>query len=190
MWGWRLSLYNRLFIVLITLNMGNRMIRKLSCAEFGAILHVINDAAEAYRGVIPEDRWKEPYMSTKELKEEVESGVQFYGWIKDQSLLGVMGIQSVNDICLIRHAYVLANQQRRGIGEKLLNHLLDLAKTSEILVGTWKAAWWAISFYQKHGFALVSREEGLRLLRKYWNIPERQVETSTVLALKKGRLRI
>ena len=164
------------------------MIRKLSCTEFGSILRVINNAAEAYRGVIPKDRWKEPYMSTTELREEVESGVQFYGWTEDKLLLGVMGIQPVNNITLIRHAYVLANQQRRGIGEKLLNHLFSLAKTSEILVGTWKAAWWAICFYQKHGFALVSREEGHKLLRKYWDIPERQVETSAVLAFKKGKM--
>ena len=164
------------------------MIRKLSCTEFGSILRVINNAAEAYRGVIPKDRWKEPYMSTTELREEVESGVQFYGWTEHKLLLGVMGFQPVNNITLIRHAYVLANQQRRGIGEKLLNHLLSLAKTSEILVGTWKAAWWAICFYQKHGFALVSREEGHKLLRKYWDIPERQVETSAVLAFKKGKM--
>ena len=164
------------------------MICKLSRAEFGSILNVINNAAEAYRGVIPEDRWKEPYMSPTELKEELKSGVQFYGWIENESLVGVMGIQPLKDVTLIRHAYVLANQQRRGFGEKLLNHLLDLAKTSEILVGTWKTALWAICFYQKHGFALVSREEGSRLLRKYWKIPERQIETSVVLSFKKRKV--
>jgi GNAT superfamily N-acetyltransferase len=163
------------------------MIRKLAPSEFNSILNVVNDAAEAYRGVIPSDRWKEPYMPAEELREEIQSGVQFYGWTEDNALVAVMGIQLVNDVTLIRHAYVLTNRQRRGIGEKLLNHLLNLAQTSEILVGTWKAAWWAIRFYEKHGFTLVSSEEKNRLLRKYWNIPERQVETSVVLKLKKEK---
>jgi GNAT superfamily N-acetyltransferase len=159
------------------------MISRLQPTEFKAILHVVNDAAEAYRSVIPEDRWKEPYMSTAELREEIESGVEFYGWIENDVLMAVMGIQRVNDVTLVRHAYVLTNRQRRGIGEKLLSHLLSLARTSEVLVGTWEAASWAIRFYEKHGFQLVSREEKDRLLRKYWNIPERQVETSVVLKL-------
>jgi len=160
------------------------MIRRLQPAEFKSILHVINDAAEAYRGVIPEDRWKEPYMSAEELREEIESGVEFYGWMENDVLVAVMGIQPINDVTLIRHAYVLPNRQRRGIGEKLLKHLLSLARTSEVLVGTWEAAQWAIRFYEKHGFKLVPKEEKERLLRKYWNIPERQVETSVVLKLK------
>jgi GNAT superfamily N-acetyltransferase len=164
------------------------MIRKLSCVELGSMLHVINCASEAYRGVIPEDRWKEPYMSSTELNEEIESGVQFFGWMEERSLMGLMGIQPLNSVTLIRHAYVLPNQQRRGIGEKLLNHLLRLAKASEILVGTWRAAWLAIRFYQKNGFVLVSREEGDRLLRKYWNIPEQQVTTSVVLKFEKETL--
>jgi len=161
------------------------MIRRLQPAEFKSILHVINDAAEAYRGVIPEDRWKEPYMSAEELREEIESGVEFYGWMENDVLVAVMGIQPINDVTLIRHAYVLPNRQRRGIGEKLLKHLLSLARTSEVLVGTWEAAQWAIRFYEKHGFKLVPKEEKERLLRKYWNIPERQVETSVVLKLKR-----
>ena len=165
--------------------MRNTLIRLLSSVDSDSILQVVNDAAEAYRGVIPEDRWKEPYMPAKELKEEVESGVQFYGWTENEKVVGVMGIQPVNDITLIRHAYVLTRRQRKGIGEKLLNHLLDLAQTSEILVGTWMAADWAISFYQKHGFTLASKDEGDKLLRKYWNIPKRQVETSVVLKFKK-----
>jgi len=148
-------------------------------------LHVVNDAAEAYRGVIPQDRWKEPYMPTEELKEEIESGVIFYGWKEDDALVAVMGIQQVNDVTLIRHAYVLTSRQRRGMGEKLLRNLLSMARTSEVLVGTWKAASWAIRFYEKHGFRLVSNEEKNRLLRKYWNIPERQVETSVVLKLQR-----
>jgi len=124
-------------------------------------------------------------MPAEELKEEIESGVIFYGWKEDGVLVAVMGIQQVNDVTLIRHAYVLTSRQRRGIGEKLLRNLLSMARTSEVLVGTWKAASWAIRFYEKHGFRLVSNEEKNRLLRKYWNIPERQVETSVVLKLQK-----
>jgi GNAT superfamily N-acetyltransferase len=161
------------------------MIRRLSSSEFDSILNVVNDAAEAYRDVIPEDRWKEPYMPAEELREEIQSGVQFYGWMEKGVLVAVMGIQPIKKVTLIRHAYVLTSCQRRGIGEKLLNHLLSLAQTSEVLVGTWKAAWWAIRFYEKHSFRLVSNEEKDKLLRKYWNIPERQVETSVVLKLRK-----
>jgi GNAT superfamily N-acetyltransferase len=164
-----------------------QMIRKLQPAEFNSLLHVVNDAAEAYRGVIPEDRWEEPYMSAEELREEIESGVEFYGWMENSVLMAVMGIQRVNDVTLIRHAYVLTNRQRRGIGENLLRHLLSLARTSEVLVGTWEAAYWAIRFYEKHCFRLVTREEKDRLLRKYWNIPERQIETSVVLELQKEK---
>jgi GNAT superfamily N-acetyltransferase len=160
------------------------MISKLPPAEFNSVLRVVNDAAEAYRGVIPADRWKEPYMSVEELRGEIESGVEFYGWVEDDVLVAVMGIQRVNNVTLIRHAYVLTRRQRRGIGEKLLKHLLSLARTSEVLVGTWEAAYWAIRFYEKHDFKLVSKEEKDRLLRKYWNIPERQIETSVVLKLK------
>jgi len=164
-----------------------QMISRLQPTEFNSILHVVNDAAEAYRGVIPEDRWKKPYMSAEELREEIESGVEFYGWMEDNVLVAVMGIQLVNDVTLIRHAYVLTNRQRRGIGEKLLKYLLSLARNSEVLVGTWEAAYWAIRFYEKHGFRLVTREEKDRLLREYWNIPERQIETSVVLELKKEK---
>jgi GNAT superfamily N-acetyltransferase len=160
------------------------MICRLPPSEFDAILNVVNDAAQAYKGVIPEDRWKEPYMPASEIKEEVENGVEFYGWKEGNALVAVMGIQLVNDVTLIRHAYVLTNHQRRGIGENLLKHLMSLARTSEVLVGTWEAAYWAVRFYEKHGFRLVSSEEKDRLLRKYWNIPERQIETSVVLKLK------
>jgi GNAT superfamily N-acetyltransferase len=158
---------------------------KLQPSEFKSILHVINDAAEAYRDVLPEDRWTEPYMSAEELRGEIENGVEFYGWMEDNVLVAVMGIQLVNDVTLIRHAYVLTNRQKRGIGEKLLNHLTSLTRTAEVLVGTWEAAYWAICFYEKHGFRLVSTEEKDRLLRQYWNIPERQIETSVVLRLKR-----
>jgi GNAT superfamily N-acetyltransferase len=161
------------------------MICRLQPTDFDSILRVVNDAAEAYRSVIPEDRWKEPYMSTEELREEIESGVQFYGWIEKDGLVAVMGIQPVNDVTLVRHAYVLTRRQRRGIGTTLLKHILSLAQTSEVLVGTWESAQWAIRFYEKHGFKLVTKEEKDRLLRKYWKIPERQVETSVVLKLKR-----
>ena len=161
------------------------MICRLSSSNLESILNVVNDAAQAYKSVIPEDRWKEPYMPTEELKKEVESGVEFYGLMEDNVLVAVMGIQLVNDVTLIRHAYVLTNHQRMGIGENLLNHLVGLARTCEVLAGTWEAAHWAIRFYEKHGFKLVSKEEKDRLLREYWNIPERQIETSVVLKLEK-----
>ena len=161
------------------------MIRRLFPSDFDDILRVVNDAAQAYKDVIPEDRWKEPYMPAKELRQEVEDGVEFYGWTEKNSLFGVMGIQQERDVTLIRHAYVLTSRQREGIGEKLLSHLLSLARTRIVLVGTWETAWWAVRFYEKHGFRLVSKEEKNRLLREYWNIPERQVETSVVLKIRK-----
>jgi len=161
------------------------MICKLLFSDFDSVLKVVNGAAQVYRDVIPSDRWKDPYMSSEELKKEIETGVEFYGWKENDTLLGVMGIQPVEDTTLIRHSYVLTKHQRRGIGEKLLNHLKNLAETSEILVGTWQDAIWAVRFYEKHGFKLVSRKEKDGLLRKYWNIPDRQIETSVVLKLKK-----
>jgi ribosomal protein S18 acetylase RimI-like enzyme len=160
------------------------MISKLSTTDFQAILHVVNNAAMVYKGIIPSDRWKEPYMPAEELKEEIESGVQFYGWKENNHLIAVMGIQLVNDVTLIRHAYVLTACQRKGLGENLLNHLTGLTKTSKIYVGTWTAAWWAIKFYEKHGFRLISIREKNKLLKTYWNIPARQVETSVVLQLE------
>ncbi len=160
------------------------MITKLNPVEYQAILDVVNDAAEAYKGVIPQDQWREPYMSTEELKEEIESGIDFYGWTENNILTAVMGIQRVKDVTLIRHAYVLTNRQRTGIGGKLIKHLLSIAQTSEILVGTWEAAYWAIHFYEKHGFKLLTRDETDKLLRKHWNITERQIETSVVLKLE------
>jgi GNAT superfamily N-acetyltransferase len=160
------------------------MIRKLTNTDFQEILMLVNDAAVAYRGKIPADRWKEPYMPAEELKEEIKSGIQFFGYIENGALIAVMGIQPVGDVTLIRHAYTLTSQQRRGAGEKLLNRLLSLAQTDRILVGTWETAPWAIKFYQKHGFTLLSREETNKLLKKYWKIPERQIETSIVLEYK------
>lgn len=162
------------------------MIRELSSSDIDSILQVINDSAQAYRNVIPPDLWKEPYMSIEELKKEIDSGVKFYGWFEKDRLVGVMGLQRVKDKTLIRHSYVMREYQRKGIGGKLLEYLKNLAETSEILVGTWEAAKWAIEFYEKHGFKLVSRKDKDRLLREYWNIPERQIETSVVLRFQKN----
>jgi GNAT superfamily N-acetyltransferase len=163
------------------------MIRKVAPTEFGAILEVVNDAAQAYKGVIPADCWKEPYMPQTELKEELERGVQFYGAYESDVLVAVMGIQPVKDVTLIRHAYVRTSHQRKGLGEKLLHQLIDLAGTGEVLVGTWKAAWWAVRFYEKNGFKLVPLEGQTRTrLRQYWTIPDRQAETSVVLRLHRS----
>lgn len=161
------------------------MISKLTTADSQAILTVVNDAATAYKGKIPSDCWKEPYMPAEELNEELQRGVQFYGWKTNGTLVAVMGIQPVGDVTLIRHAYVLTSCQRKGLGAKLLKHLLSLAKTGKVYVGTWQAASWAINFYEKHGFTLVSTEEKNKLLKKYWSIPKRQIETSVVLQLKR-----
>jgi GNAT superfamily N-acetyltransferase len=160
------------------------MITKLAQQDFQAILHVVNEAAVAYRGVIPADRWKEPYMPSNELQEELESGIVFYGYWENNILTAVMGIQKAQNVTLLRHAYVLTNMQRKGLGEKLLKHLINVASTQTVLVGTWQAAWWAVKFYEKNNFQLVSTKEKDRLLKKYWKIPERQVETSVVLKLK------
>jgi GNAT superfamily N-acetyltransferase len=161
------------------------MICKLTADDFQDILTVVNDAAIAYKGKIPTDRWKTPYMTAQELNEEIHKGVQFYGWKENKILVAVMGIQLVNDVTLIRHAYTLTSRQRKGFGEKLLQHLLKLSDTAKVYVGTWEAAGWAIRFYQKHGFELLSVEEKNKLLKRYWSIPERQVETSVVLELKR-----
>jgi len=161
------------------------MIRRLLDQDFSYILKIINDAARAYEGVIPDDRWNEPYMSAKKLREEINCGVEFFGYEEKGRIIGVMGIQHVKDVTLIRHAYVLTKYQRKGVGERLLKYLTNLAKSSEILVGTWKDAAWAIRFYEKHGFKLTSSIEKDKLLRRYWNIPERQIETSIVLRLTK-----
>lgn len=157
------------------------MIRKLSSSDFESLYKVINEAAQAYKGLIPEDRWKEPYMEKEELREEIRSGVQFYAWMIENVISGVMGIQSMNNVTLIRHSYVLPRYQRKGIGTTLLRYLIDIAGTSEILVGTWEVAKWAIRFYENNGFRRVPHEEKNRLLRRHWSIPERQVETSIVL---------
>jgi N-acetylglutamate synthase-like GNAT family acetyltransferase len=157
------------------------MIRRCDEQDFGAIYEIVNDAARAYRGVIPADCWTEPYMPREELREEIGAGVAFWGYEEDGELAGVMGIQHVRDVTLIRHAYVRSASQRRGIGVALLESLRAKADRP-VLIGTWADASWAISFYEKHGFRLVSPEEKDRLLRTYWTVSERQIETSVVLA--------
>jgi N-acetylglutamate synthase-like GNAT family acetyltransferase len=159
----------------------NGAIRPCRPDEFGAIGEIINDAARAYRGVIPADRWHEPYMPPAELKRQMEAGVIFWGLEQGGKLAGVMGIQPVQDVTLIRHAYVRTTFRNRGIGGQLLKHLCNLAP-GPVLVGTWAAATWAIAFYEKRGFRKVIPTEKDRLLRQYWSIPDRQIETSVVLA--------
>ena len=157
------------------------MIRLCNANDFELIWTIVNDGAKAYKGIIPEDRWTEPYMPKAHLQHEINDGVAFWGYEKDGGLIGVMGIQDVRDVTLIRHAYVRTNAQGRGIGAQLLSHLRALAD-APLLIGTWADATWAIRFYQKHGFQLVSAGEKDRLLSKYWSIPQRQAEISVVLA--------
>ena len=149
-----------------------------------AILAIVNAAADAYRGVIPADRWHEPYMPAGELDEEIAAGVTFWGYQADGELIGVMGIQDVAEVTLIRHAYVAPRGQRRGVGGALLEHLVT-STGRPILVGTWAAAEWAIRFYEQHGFELAPPDRAAELLRRYWSIPERQIETSVVLSLRR-----
>ena len=157
------------------------MIRPCTERDFESIYAIVNDAAEAYRGVIPADRWKVPYMPREELRHEIDHGVTFWGYEEEGQLVGVMGIQDVQDVTLIRHAYVRTERRNAGIGGKLLAHLYTRC-SRPVLIGTWAAATWAVRFYEKHGFRMVTPEEKNRLLKKYWSIPDRQVETSVVLA--------
>ena len=156
-------------------------IRPCRADERGVILEVVNAAAEAYRGVIPDDCWHEPYMSARELDAEIAAGVRFWAYELDATVLGVMGVQPKADVDLIRHAYVRAGNQRRGIGGALLRHLQDTTGR-RVLVGTCAAADWAIDFYRRHGFEPVTPQRKDELLRTYWDIPDRQIETSVVLA--------
>jgi len=161
------------------------MIRRCEKGDSERIWQIINDGAQAYKGVIPADQWAEPYMSREEMEREIEDGVVFWGF-EDRELVGVMGIQKVRDVTLIRHAYVRSDWQKRGIGAQLLAHLRGLTE-DRILIGTWADAVWAIRFYEKHGFRMVGVAEKDRLLKKYWKISERQRETSVVLADSKWR---
>ena len=156
------------------------LIRSCGAADFEEVWGIINDAAEAYRGVIPADRWTEPYMSREKLAAEIADGVRFSGYERDGRLLGVMGVQEVLDRTLIRHAYVRSAERGAGVGSALLAHLLEGAER-EVMIGTWADAAWAIGFYARHGFAAVDYAEKERLLREYWKVPERQIATSVVL---------
>jgi N-acetylglutamate synthase-like GNAT family acetyltransferase len=156
------------------------MIVKCVPPDFPVIYEIINDGAQAYRGVIPEDCWHDPYMPEQELRKQIADGVQFWKYMEDENVTGVMGLQLKNDVTLIRHAYVRTSERNKGIGGKLLRHLCAMTQTP-ILIGTWSDATWAIEFYKKHGFRQVSTKEKDRLLEKYWSIPKRQVETSVVL---------
>lgn len=160
---------------------GALSIRRCDAADRPRMLAIVNAAAERYRGVIPDDRWREPYMPRAELEHEIGAGVAFWGAVLGDELVGIMGVQPVADVVLIRHAYVSPDRQGAGAGGRLLGELR--ARTSErMLVGTWAAADWAVRFYERHGFALVAPQETAPLLRRYWNVPDRQIETSVVLS--------
>ena len=156
-------------------------IRRFTERDLSAVLAIINQAAQAYRGVIPADRWHEPYMPREELEREIAAGVAFFLLETDSGVAGVMGAQDKGEVALLRHAYVAPAEQRKGVGRRLLRHIESLTD-KPVLIGTWAAATWAIDFYVRNGFTVVSHEEKERLLRKYWAIPERQIETSIVLA--------
>jgi len=156
------------------------MIRQCQPEDFERIYFVINEAARAYDGAIPPDRYSQPYMPKEELEQEI-GRMSFFGWEENGELVGVMGFQPVKDVTLIRHAYVLPRWQKKGVGSRLLNHLKTLVRTSRLLVGTWAGARWAIDFYQKHGFKLQPNKD--ELLETYWDIPKRQIETSVVLGM-------
>ena len=149
--------------------------------DLSNILHVINDAAKKYRGVIPDDCWHEPYMTKKELVNEFNGGVRMFGCSKNNELVAVMGIQELKDVTLIRHAYTLTSHQGMGIGKSLLQHLFKLNKSSHLFVGTWKDAIWAIRFYEKFGFIRQTKKQTAQLLNKYWEISSKQIENSVVL---------
>jgi GNAT superfamily N-acetyltransferase len=156
------------------------VIRPCTHSDLELIYEIINDSARAYKGHIPEDRYHQPYMTRDTLRSEIADGVVFYGYEEEGRLVAVMGIQDKGPVVLIRHAYTRTGSRRRGIGSSLLEHLLGMT-AKPVLVGTWRDAQWAVRFYEKHGFELASPEEKDRLLREYWSIPDRQVETSVVL---------
>lgn len=160
------------------------VILRCTDSDVPTIFQIVNDAAQAYKGVIPDDRWHEPYMPLDELEQEIADGVVFWGYEEDGSLLGVMGIQDKGDVCLIRHAYVRPGRQKHGVGSQLLRHLESVTE-KPILIGTWASAAWAVTFYERNGYRMLPEAEKNRLLRTYWRIPERQVATSVVLADRK-----
>ena len=157
------------------------MISEYKKTDTSKILNIVNDASIKYKGVIPDDCWKEPYMSEQELIDEFSDGVRIYGYNHNNELIGVIGIQEVKDVVLIRHAYTLSSYQGKGAGSALLEYLLKKNLNSRLLVGTWKDATWAIKFYEKFGFILHTKEEKTLLLKKYWKIPSKQIENSVVL---------
>ena len=157
------------------------MISEYKKTDTSKILHIINEASLKYKGVIPDNCWNEPYMSEQELIDEFNDGVRMYGYHHNNILIGVIGVQEVEDVILIRHAYTLSSHQGKGVGSALLEHLLKKNKNSRLLVGTWKNATWAIQFYKKFDFILHTKEETTLLLKKYWNIPSKQIENSVVL---------
>ena len=157
------------------------MISEYKKTDTSKILYIINDASLKYKGIIPDNCWKEPYMSEQELISEFNDGVRMYGYHNNNTLIGVIGVQKVKDVILIRHAYTLSLHQGKGVGSALLEYLLKNNKNSRLLVGTWKNATWAIQFYKKFDFILHTKEETTLLLKKYWNIPTKQIENSVVL---------
>ena len=157
------------------------MISEYKKTDTSKILHIINEASLKYKSVIPDDCWKEPYMSEQELIGEFDDEVRMYGYHYNDTLVGVIGVQEMKDVILIRHAYTLSSHQGKGVGSALLEYLLKKNKNCRLLVGTWKNATWAIQFYKKFDFILHTKEETTLLLKKYWNIPTKQIENSVVL---------
>ena len=157
------------------------MIAEYTKNDLSNIIYVINNTSLKYKGVIPDDCWYEPYMSEQKLINEFDNGIRMFGYDKNKTLVGVMGIQELEDVTLIRHAYTLSDYQRVGVGKSLLQHLFNINKSSSLYVGTWKDATWAIRFYVKCGFVLHERKQTIRLLKKYWEVPSKQIENSVVL---------
>ena len=157
------------------------MITECTKKNISNILYVINDASLKYKGIIPNDCWHEPYMTKQKLISEFANGVRMFGYNKDSNLVGVMGIQELKDVTLIRHAYILTQYQGLGIGKSLLQHLFKIKTSSCLLVGTWRDATWAIQFYEKFGFILHTKKQTAQLLKKYWNLPSKQIKNSVVL---------
>ena len=160
------------------------MITEYTKSDISNILYIVNDAAMKYQGIIPDDCWREPYMAEQNLVEEFTNGVRIFGYKKNNKLVGVMGIQKLKDVTLIRHAYILTHYQGIGIGKSLLQYLFEINKTDRLLVGTWKDATWAIHFYEKFGFVLQTNKQTVKLLKKYWQISLKQINNSVVLEKK------